>query len=90
MGIVVACCQLASAIVSSRAYNSGEKVVGGKLMSWNHRFYRTVRFWSGLVVIGLMLPNVLSVSFTSVFWWVSLACLVGGVGYTLAGFVKRS
>ena len=58
-------------------------------MSFNRHFYRTIRFWSGLVVIGLMLPNVISVSLTSVFWWVSLACLVGGIGYTLAGFVQH-
>lgn len=58
-------------------------------MRFNRQFYRTVRFWSGLVVIGLMLPNAISVSLTSIFWWVSLACLVGGVGYALAGFIVR-
>ena len=58
-------------------------------MAFNRRFYRTVRFWSGLVVIALMLPNVISVSLTSIFWWVSLACLVGGIGYALAGFIRR-
>ncbi|WP_407888976.1 hypothetical protein [Levilactobacillus sp. N40-8-2] len=48
-----------------------------------------MRFWSGLVVIGLMLPNVISVSLVSVFWWVSLALMVGGVGYLVAGMLYR-
>ncbi len=58
-------------------------------MHFNHKFYRSVRFWSGLVVIGLMLPNVISVSLVSVFWWVSLALMVGGVGYLVAGMLYR-
>ncbi|MGQ4557733.1 hypothetical protein ACUIJQ_00250 [Levilactobacillus hammesii] len=58
-------------------------------MHLNRQFYRSVRFWSGVVVIGLMLPNVISVSLTSVFWWVSLACLVGGGGYLIAGLLTR-
>ncbi|WP_260339519.1 hypothetical protein [Levilactobacillus parabrevis] len=67
----------------------GKEREADQTMRFNRKFYRSVRFWSGLVVIGLMLPNVISVRLTSVFWWVSLACLVGGVGYLVAGMLTR-
>ncbi|AKP64634.1 hypothetical protein [Levilactobacillus koreensis] len=54
-------------------------------MMFNSHFYKSVDFWSGVLILLLMVWDIMPVRLTSVFWWVSLALVVGGLYYVFKG-----
>jgi hypothetical protein len=57
-------------------------------MQFNRRFVHSLDFWSGLLIMFLMIWNILPFRLTSVFWWVCFLLFWGGVFYFVKGLVR--
>ncbi|WP_143462731.1 hypothetical protein [Levilactobacillus enshiensis] len=58
-------------------------------MTFNKYFYKSVDFWSGVLILALMVWDILPVRLTSVFWWVSLLLIAGGIYYVITGLFGK-
>lgn len=57
-------------------------------MQFNPRFVHSLDFWSGLLIMFLMIWNILPFRLTSLFWWVCFLLFLGGVFYLGKGLVR--
>ncbi|MBU7538473.1 hypothetical protein [Levilactobacillus brevis] len=57
-------------------------------MQFNPRFIHSLDFWSGLLIMVLMIWNIMPIRVASLFWWVCLLLFVGGIYYFAKGLVR--
>lgn len=57
-------------------------------MIFNRRFYRSLSFWLGLVLIVLNVALGWPVQIHSLFWWGTLVMLVAGLVFLTTGLIR--